>query len=110
MKGSDSPNIIEFGGTFARFRLYVDDRRLYRLDQAIGEVPAWLGNAAFYLLYELLDQKGKSVSKKSLIDNAWERKGKGDDREDNLRVEINKLRTSLGENAHNSCIRTTSEG
>jgi adenylate cyclase len=109
MKGNDSPNIREFAGVFSRFRIYVNDRRLYRLDQAIGEVPIRLGNATFCLLHELLNQKGKSVSKKSLIDKAWEGKVKVD-RDDNLRVEINKLRTSLGEDAHNSCIQTSSGG
>jgi adenylate cyclase len=110
MKDSDSPNTIEFTAVFSRFRLYLNDQRLYRLDHAIGEVPVRLGNPAFHLLTKLLGQTGKPVSKKSLIEAAWEGKGNGGDWDDNLRVEINKLRTSLGENARNSCIRTTFEG
>ena len=110
MKGSDSPSIIEFGGTFARFRLYVDDRRLYRLDQAIGEVPIRLGNPTLNLLCKLLDQGEKPASKEDLKNAAWGAKAKGDDWDFNLRVEINRLRTGLSENAHNSCIQTSSEG
>jgi TolB-like protein/Tfp pilus assembly protein PilF len=115
MKGSGSANFAEFAGVFWRFRLYLSDerrngQRLYRLDQAIGEVPIRLGNPGLRLLEHLLDHKGNSVSKRNLIRAAWEGKDNDGDREDNLRVEINKLRTGLGENAHNSCIQTYPEG
>src|ERR1700730_18848889 len=109
MKGSDPPNFKPFAGVFSRFRLYLGPRLLCRLDEAIGEVPVRLGNPGLRLLEHLLDQKGKPVSKKSLIEAAWEGKGKDGDWDDNLRVEINKLRTSLGENAHQSCIHTSYE-
>jgi DNA-binding winged helix-turn-helix (wHTH) protein len=104
MHGRGSAKTIEFAGVFAGFRLYLNDRRLYRLDQARGEVPVRLGNPAFNLLRLLVEQEGQPVSKEELKSAAWPQDKKGN-LDDNLRVEIGNLRSSLGENARNSYIR-----
>jgi TolB-like protein/class 3 adenylate cyclase/Flp pilus assembly protein TadD len=104
-----SADTKDFAGVFARFRLYRSSRRLYRLDQELGEVPVRLGNAAFDLLRLLVEQEGKSISGKALKNEAWPGRDE-DSLDDNLRVEIDKLRGSLGENAQNSCIRLEPKG
>jgi TolB-like protein/DNA-binding winged helix-turn-helix (wHTH) protein len=111
MDGRGSADTVEFTGVFARFRLYLNEPRgLYRLDQTLGEVPVRVGNAAFHLLRLLLEQKGRPVSKKALKSEAWGTEDEAGDWDDNLRVEIGKLRASLGENAHNSCIQRELRG
>ena len=115
MKGNGSANFEEFSGELWRFRLYANDerrdgQRLYRLDPAIGEVPIRLGNPGLHLLDKLLDQREEPVSKKDLKHAAWGARAEGEGWDDNLRVEINKLRTSLGERARKSCIQTRREG
>jgi DNA-binding winged helix-turn-helix (wHTH) protein len=104
-----SADTIDFVGVFARFRLSLNDRRLYRLDQARGKVPVRLGNASFELLRLLVDQEGNPISRKVLKSEAWPGRDE-DSLDDNLRVEIQKLRSSLGENAQNSCIRSEPKG
>jgi DNA-binding winged helix-turn-helix (wHTH) protein len=111
MDGRGPADTVEFTGVFARFRLYLNEPRgLYRLDQTLGEVPVRVGNAAFHLLRLLLEQKGRPVSKKALKSEAWGTEDDAGDWDDNLRVEIGKLRASLGENAHNSCIQREMKG
>ena len=110
MGRSKSADIIEFAGIFGRFRLDVNNRRLHRLDPALGEIPVRLGNPGFHLLLLLLEQKGGSVTKQALKRAAWKIDDEDGSWDDNLRVEIGKLRSGLGENAHNSCIQRAAGG
>jgi adenylate cyclase len=110
MGRSASADVIKFAGVFGRFRLDVNNRRLHRLDPAIGEIPVRLGNPGFELLCLLLEQKGGSVTKQALKRAAWKIDDDDGSWDDNLRVEIGKLRSGLGENAHNSCIQRAAGG
>jgi DNA-binding winged helix-turn-helix (wHTH) protein len=83
---------------------------LYRLDPAMGEIPVRLGNPGFHLLCLLLKHKGEPVTKEALKRAAWKIDDKNSNWDDNLRVEIGKLRSGLGENAHNSCIQRAPGG
>src|SRR5215469_2602756 len=110
MDRSAPAEVLEFAGVFGRFRLDVNNRRLHRLDPAIGEIPVRLGNPGFHLLLLLLEQKGASVTKQALKRAAWKIDDEDGSWDDNLRVEIGKLRSGLGENAHNSCIQRAAGG
>ena len=110
MDRSGSVEGVEFVGVFGRFRLDVNNRRLHRLDPTIGEIPVRLGNPGFHLLCLLLEHKGQPVTKTALKSAAWKIDDKNGGWDDNLRVEIGKLRSGLGENAHNSCIKSVAGG
>ena len=71
MDRSASAEVLEFAGVFGRFRLDVINRKLHRLDPAIGEIPVRLGNPGFHLLLLLLEQKGASITKQALKRAAW---------------------------------------
>ena len=110
MDRSASAEVLDFAGIFGRFRLDVINRKLRRLDPAVGEIPVRLGNPGFHLLLLLLEQKGASVTKQALKRAAWKIDDEDGSWDDNLRVEIGKLRSGLGENAHNSCIQRVAGG
>jgi len=110
MDRSASAEAVEFAGVFGHFRLDLNNRRLYRLDPAVGEIPVRLGNPGFYLLRLLLEHKGEPVTKEAPKREAWKIDDTNSSWDDNLRVEIGKLRSGLGENAHNSCIQRAAGG
>jgi DNA-binding winged helix-turn-helix (wHTH) protein len=103
---------IEFAGVFARFRLYVNARRLYRLDPGLGEVRVRVGTPGLTMLRLLVEREWQQVSKMELKSEAWgdAKAEKGTRNDDHLRVEISNLRAALGVDAGNSCIRTLPGG
>ena len=110
MNRTASAEAVEFAGAFGRFRLDVNNRRLYRLDPVMGEIPVRLGNPGFHLLCLLLEHKGQPVTRRALKHAAWKIDDEDGSWDDNLRVEIGKLRSGFGENAHNSCIQRAAGG
>ena len=81
----EAPDVVTFGP----FRL---DRRNRQLTRAGAGVP--LGGRAFDVLSVLADAGGETVSKETLLDQAWS--GVTVD-ENNIQVQISALRRALGE-------------
>jgi DNA-binding winged helix-turn-helix (wHTH) protein len=109
MDRDESAGTVDFAGVFARFRFRrgtgENPGDLYRLDQNGRELPIRLGKPALRILRRLLrGPEGRWVSNKELKDEGWPGNEDGD-LDDNLRVEIGRLRASLSENAQNSCVR-----